>query len=306
MTNEMKERLKKVNSKKKAEKLRKVEEKNPKIEKQQRLLKKKEMLLWVTKYLEENIERWEKERVKRIEDEKRTIRDWEKLTRGAKIKKLKKIRMNPAGSDTEQDEDKTTFEEDEKWLKWRENQGKIFRVDGKRAESDDKDILDEGDDGEKENSDHQKGRELEKELSILQESEKKVEEPEDESTLKAGKYYDKDVISSLQEENSEYSSPGHVTRLEGKVCETNPTQKGCLTKNDQKSLTGNPSSGNAATPGNMQREGKGTGYSSKNSASILKYFKQEGEFLVGKTDPKICPKTPPKMAKPKFQSPPKS
>ena len=64
------------------------------------------MLKWITKIIEENNDTWEKEKIKRIETEKETVREWEKLTRAAKIRKIKKLEAVH-----DQDDDKEIFDE---------------------------------------------------------------------------------------------------------------------------------------------------------------------------------------------------
>ena len=47
------------------------------------------MMRWVTEFIEENSEKWEKERNIRLEKERKELLDWEKSSRFEKIKKLK-------------------------------------------------------------------------------------------------------------------------------------------------------------------------------------------------------------------------
>ena len=61
---------------------------------------------WITKIIEEDNDTWEKEKIKRIETEKETVREWEKLTRAAKIRKIKKLEAVH-----DQDDDKEIFDE---------------------------------------------------------------------------------------------------------------------------------------------------------------------------------------------------
>ena len=81
--------------KRKDEEMRKNEDKKKRETKESRMRKKKQleerwgMLRWVTNYLDENKERWEKEREKRMKEEERRLAEWDKMARFAKIRILK-------------------------------------------------------------------------------------------------------------------------------------------------------------------------------------------------------------------------
>ena len=55
------------------------------------------MTRWITNYIDENTERWKKEKLERKENEKRTAQEWAKMERLEKIRviqeKCKKIKL---------------------------------------------------------------------------------------------------------------------------------------------------------------------------------------------------------------------
>ena len=76
------------------------------------------MLKWICEFIEENNEKWERERKERIEEEKKKVK-WEKLTRLEKVRRIKeKMKMK------KKTEAKTEFEDGgdrgEVWKVWRE------------------------------------------------------------------------------------------------------------------------------------------------------------------------------------------
>ena len=110
---------------------RKSEEKRKRETKESRLRKKKmmeerwEMLRWVTRYLEANNERWEKEREVRKKEEKKRLADWDRMARFEKIsiirerEKKNSIRLLDGRKENE------NYRLDENnWLTWRYNDQK--------------------------------------------------------------------------------------------------------------------------------------------------------------------------------------
>jgi hypothetical protein len=75
------------------EKRKNAEEKMARIEKKAKLEESWNMLRWVTRYIEENQESWEKEMEDRQELGKEKMKEWEKLSRLEKIKKIRKEKV---------------------------------------------------------------------------------------------------------------------------------------------------------------------------------------------------------------------
>ena len=84
------EELEKEKRKKEEIKKRKDNEKKNRLEKQKMLGLRWGMLRWVTQYIKENEEDWEKELNKKIEKERKELEDWDKAKRFEKIEILKK------------------------------------------------------------------------------------------------------------------------------------------------------------------------------------------------------------------------
>ena len=71
------------------EKIRKEKERQEQIAKKRKCEERYELLKWVTNYIQENGQKWEQERMDRIENEKKIWADWEKKQRFAKIEKIR-------------------------------------------------------------------------------------------------------------------------------------------------------------------------------------------------------------------------
>ena len=74
---------------KRRKRLQKEREEKERFEKIEKVKERWAMMRWVTEFIEENSERWEKERNIRLEKERKELLDWEKSSRFEKIKKLK-------------------------------------------------------------------------------------------------------------------------------------------------------------------------------------------------------------------------
>ena len=86
---ERREALIKEKKYKQEELLRQAQEKIQRKKTQQDLQSKWEMMRWVTKYLAENMDRWELERKERDRDMKKKIDDWNRQTRHEKIREIR-------------------------------------------------------------------------------------------------------------------------------------------------------------------------------------------------------------------------
>ena len=60
------------------------------MEKQKLLTEKWALYRWITEYIDENNERWDRERTDRKETEEKRIAEWEKKNRFEKIRELKR------------------------------------------------------------------------------------------------------------------------------------------------------------------------------------------------------------------------
>ena len=69
--------------------MRKEQESRDRKIKQNTLYKRWEMMRWVTKYIDENTEKWEIEKEKRDQNNQQRLKDWAKLSRLDKIKQIK-------------------------------------------------------------------------------------------------------------------------------------------------------------------------------------------------------------------------
>ena len=83
--------LEKEKTKKKERKLRKENEKKEKLEKAKILGLRWAMLRWVTQYIKENEENWERIHNEKLENERQELEKWKKAKRFEKIEKLKKF-----------------------------------------------------------------------------------------------------------------------------------------------------------------------------------------------------------------------
>ena len=115
------EKEKQVENEKK-ETIRKEKEKKEKlIEKQEKLKQYWAMHRWVTGYIADNQENWEKSRTEKIELARKENENWEKLSRFKKIEKLKRKykqeKAEPKGRIPE-----PAINKQEKWTKWREQE----------------------------------------------------------------------------------------------------------------------------------------------------------------------------------------
>jgi hypothetical protein len=69
--------------------LRKEQEKKDRKIKQNTLYKRWEMMRWVTKYIDENSEKWEREKEKRDQNNQQRLQEWARLSRFEKIPQIK-------------------------------------------------------------------------------------------------------------------------------------------------------------------------------------------------------------------------
>ena len=97
------------------EKEKKEKARKERIQKAQEISKRWEMMKWLTAFLKENNERWQKEKFEREKNEKKKIEMWEKKLRFEKIKYLKEKLKNKENKN----ETKSPIQKNEDWLVWR-------------------------------------------------------------------------------------------------------------------------------------------------------------------------------------------
>ena len=115
---ERKEREKRTTERKKRDEDRRLEEekKNERIRTKKRMEERWEMIRWVSKYIEENQERWENEKRERDQQRKERLEDWDRAKRFERIRILRekeKKRENPTN-------EQQLFGEGWRWDLWRE------------------------------------------------------------------------------------------------------------------------------------------------------------------------------------------
>ena len=87
---EIEEKLRKIMNEKRLKKIQKEKEKKERLKKIEKIQEKWALMRWVTAFIEENSETWEKERKERIKKERKEIYEWERKNRLEKIKELKR------------------------------------------------------------------------------------------------------------------------------------------------------------------------------------------------------------------------
>ena len=92
---ERKELLEKIKEKREAAVLRRETTKKEKLKKEEMIKRRWEMLEWLTNFLEENQEKWEKEKKVREEENRIELEKWEKAKRLEKLKSLTLSRGGP-------------------------------------------------------------------------------------------------------------------------------------------------------------------------------------------------------------------
>ena len=96
----------------------KDQQKEKRLEKQKLLTEKWALYRWITEYIDENNERWDRERTDRKETEEKRIAEWEKKNRFEKIRELKrKLREKKTTGMPENREQNA--EKAENWTVWR-------------------------------------------------------------------------------------------------------------------------------------------------------------------------------------------
>ena len=121
--------------------LKRQEDRRIQIENKKKKAERWEMAKWVHQFIKENTNKWEKEKIERLEERRKTLETWEKKSRLEKIATLKeKWRQKCSGPKVENnsnegkvkidDEEfcKLVEDEEDKWLNWRDN----TRVNGKK------------------------------------------------------------------------------------------------------------------------------------------------------------------------------
>ena len=137
---EIEEKQRKMMDEKRRKRLQKEREKKERFEKIEKVKERWAMMRWVTEFIEENSERWEKERNMGLEKERKELLDWEKSSRFEKIKKLKekwskeKQETMKKTQQNNKNENKTNIKtkklvppgqgRSNTWSQWREYKGK--------------------------------------------------------------------------------------------------------------------------------------------------------------------------------------
>ena len=93
---EIREKLIREHKKKQEEMLRKDQETNERKQKKKSLEERWAMIRWITRYIDENSERWSKEKLERQKNEVKLAEDWNRMTR------FDKIRVNNGGEQDSQ------------------------------------------------------------------------------------------------------------------------------------------------------------------------------------------------------------
>ena len=108
--NKMNEKLNKEKKTRQEQKIRKENEKKRKLEKQKMLSERWAMLRWITTYIKENQEEWDKEKKEKEDLERKELDEWNKMKRFEKVKKLQeKWKIKSKNQETpvpEQDDNK--------------------------------------------------------------------------------------------------------------------------------------------------------------------------------------------------------
>ena len=126
------------------EKLRMEDERKERLKLQKKLKEVWDMMRWVTEYLEENNEVWEKEKMEREQDKEKMIREWEKAGRHEKIRLIREKERKKKENDKEEvAEDRESMERKREkrkvvtWSTWSEDRGVAFVEDrGENIEED--------------------------------------------------------------------------------------------------------------------------------------------------------------------------
>ena len=88
------------------------------MEKQKLLTEKWVLYRWITEYIDENNERWDRERTDRKETEEKRIAEWEKKNRFEKIRELKRKLREKKTTEMPENREQNA-EKAENWTVWR-------------------------------------------------------------------------------------------------------------------------------------------------------------------------------------------
>ena len=86
---EIDEKQRKIMNEKRKKRLQKEQEKKERLQKIEKIQERWALMRWITTFIDENSERWDKERAERLEKERQELNDWEKKNRFEKIRMLK-------------------------------------------------------------------------------------------------------------------------------------------------------------------------------------------------------------------------
>ena len=143
------ERFEQLRNQKKWEEMKRMKEKE---EKKNRMMRKEgkekrlEMTKWIHRYIKENTESWEKEKIDRINKKNEEIACWERKTRLEKIKTLKeKFRKKKEIEKEEGDEETEMVEIIDKvetnWVKWRKRDDREEDIGEMKEREKDDDLI---------------------------------------------------------------------------------------------------------------------------------------------------------------------
>ena len=131
---ELEENLRRVMEEKRKKRLQKEREKKERLEKIEKVKERWALMRWITEFIEENSENWEKERNIRLEKERKELLEWERSNRFEKIRKLKE-NWSKERQETQQKTNNIHNTKNKKfvpskqtrsntWSQWREYKGK--------------------------------------------------------------------------------------------------------------------------------------------------------------------------------------
>ena len=131
---ELEENLRRVMEEKRKKRLQKEREKKERLEKIEKVKERWALMRWITEFIEENSENWEKERNIRLEKERKELLEWERSNRFEKIRKLKE-KWSKERQETQQKTNNIHNTKNKKfvpskqtrsntWSQWREYKGK--------------------------------------------------------------------------------------------------------------------------------------------------------------------------------------
>ena len=95
------------------------------------------MARWVHNYITKNAKEWEDEKMRRMEERRKNIEEWERKSRLEKIKTLKEKFKRPEKEIIREDEEMASLTEniERNWLEWRRNHDDENEINEKEKDS---------------------------------------------------------------------------------------------------------------------------------------------------------------------------